>query len=133
MAEKLKPFFPIPFPGYPAPFWFRYMRDIGGLIKKFKLEPVDKGLFPDRTAVDAELGRMMINAEVPRSFLPWHDERGGNRGPHFHFGGEVYLVKQDQWQAFTKVVIADFQEKMQAMNSVALESLIEMDNAISGM
>jgi len=122
------PFKPIPFPGYPVPFWFRYIKSIEKIINEFKLQPIPPKYLPK---VYLEKSAKAAAMTVPIIFDP--GIRGGNRGPHLHLGDNIYILEDKQWKVFSEDVVSQLQSKLKKANTIAVQDVMALDNTISGL
>lgn len=58
---------------------------------------------------------------------------GGIRGPHIHFGGDIYLLNDKQWQEFSDRIIKNIQEKLANAKAINFEQVMELSEAASGI
>jgi hypothetical protein len=113
--------------GKPADIWVRQVELIEQIIRTNQLKPVaEAGLGLGVMAVEA--GR-----EMPAALLRPGDLRGGMRGPHVHFAGEVYLLNEAQWREFTRTVMKGYQSKLTAAKAVGFEQMLEISNAMESL
>ena len=122
---------PIRFPGYPRPFWLINRDLIKEFIEKYKLEEIDQGYF------SALKQPMTMENALPEkgTILPDFGQYGGIKGPHFHYGNKVFHISVEQWQEFTKPIVADFEQAIIASKKVTLgvETIIDMHDAFEGL
>lgn len=124
---------PIPFPGFPAPIWFRYAELIGKLVKQFNLKPISTEHVPGMPAFEMDAAFAKANPTVLARFVgPRWGDHGGIRGPHFHFNGQTYFVDTDQWAAFTDPVIKDIRNRLDRVSSIGVGPLVELDDLAHG-
>ena len=118
---------PIPFPGYPAPFWIRNVCMIDEFIKGAKSYEVPEAYLPKATADLQARGA----TTRPVIFDPgiW----GGNRGPHLHLGEKIFLLDEKQWKAFSDKLTAVFRSKLEHANVIPVQDMMALDDAISGI
>jgi hypothetical protein len=128
---KILKYWPIPFPGYPIPFWVRNLEIIGKTIKELKLKPVPKEMLP-RGQFFEGIEFIAMEKEIKPEFLD-PGIRGGNRGPHLHYKGELYLLDAKQWKTFTSKIVADMSARLKSARNLAFDNLIEIEEGISGL
>ena len=100
----------IPFPGFPSPFWFRHMKLVKEIIKKY--------------------GMKELEPEEKKAFFPFPNSgtAGGDRGPHFHLGDKIYIAQPEQWKLFTSSVFEQLQKGLQSARTVS-PNMVEIQNA----
>ena len=54
---------------------------------------------------------------------------GGIRGPHFHYGRDVYLVNQKQWNSFTAQVMKDVMTRLGNAEHVSFDEALQITEA----
>ncbi len=113
-----------------SPFWVRNIELIRSSIKKMGLKPIDPEIFPVRE-ISAPKGAMEreLSEEIFR-IRHWY---GGIRSPHFHHAGEIYMLDREQWVKFGVVVTDGFKAKLERVNTVSFEQVIELDDAFAGL
>ena len=60
-------------------------------------------------------------------------QRGGNRGPHLHYRGNVYLLNSNQWKRFSEPILKDFSKKLSEAATVNFEHLMELADTMNAM
>jgi len=51
---------------------------------------------------------------------------GGIRVPHFHSAGDIYLLNDQQWAAFSEKVLAGVREKLGQTRKIGYDQLMEV-------
>ena len=110
---------PFPFPGYPAPFWFRNINLIEKIIKELNPQMIPEKYVPKGSA------------EMNIKFDP--GIRGGNRGPHLHLGENMYILTDEQWKAFSDTIAAEFHSKLERANTIPVQDVMALDDVIAGI
>jgi len=88
-------------------FWYEFRTTIRNLIDEYNIEPVAGQNLPQRGyPVTGSLAR------------PW--PCGGIKGPHLHYGGEVFDLNMQQWKVFTDSVIKECQDRLEAAQTLPL-------------
>lgn len=108
------------------PFFLRYATVIKDVIKDFKLKPVEEGLI-GHTRMLAEKSNDM-STKAMMYFDP--DIWGGKRFAHLHFRDDIYVLNRDQWNSFTSRIKNDLVERLEKANSISLEQLQELSDAM---
>ncbi len=87
--------------------WCEYRDTIKALLEKFKLKALGQEFLPQQ-------GYALTQSMV----RPWPN--GGMRGPHLHYGRDVYPLSAEQWTVFTSEVIQDVQQRLESAQTVPL-------------
>jgi len=103
--------------------WIRNIEFIEGFIKNNKLAPVAKEHLPHMMPIAGEM------EPVKAAMRRW-DIRGGIRMPHIHSRGEIFLLNDMQWTAFSKQAVKEFQERLASVKTVNFDSMAELSEAI---
>lgn len=129
----LDPFFLPPrfrWPRFPwglwDPFWVINHELVEELVRKHQLKAIPAEVLPQEPAPF----QVETKAELvlrPRPFP------GGMRAAHVHLRNELFLMQEEQWQAFAGGVIRDFQKKLEGAKVVGVEQLLELSNAVDGL
>jgi hypothetical protein len=109
--------------------------DIEKMITDLKIKPVSQMELPG--------SRVMINPQPlppkqagssPTPYLneavDWWFKYGGIRIPHFHFGGDVYLLNEDQWRTFSSGLLKDFAKKLTGAKNISFSQLVDVADAV---
>ena len=110
--------------GKPADFWMVQAQVVGQFIKANKIKPVTQEALQVRSIAEAPEKATEISS------VPWWWKYGGMRVSHLHYGGELYLLNQEQWKAFSGGIIKEFSRKLAAANSVNFGQLMEISEAV---
>jgi len=103
-------------------FWYEFRTTIRDLIDKFNIEPVAAKYLPQRGyPVTGSLAK------------PW--PCGGIKGPHLHFGGEVYDLDVKQWKVFTDSVINECRARLKSAQTLPLmvDAVAMIGEAVAGL
>lgn len=111
--------------GRPANFWTIQANAVERFIKANKIQPVTQ-----------EALQMRSIAEVPgtateMTAVPWWWRYGGMRVSHLHYAGELYLLNQEQWKAFSGEIVKDFSVKLAEANSINFGQMMEISDVMS--
>jgi len=107
--------------GKRADIWLTNEKLIGKLIDKHELTPVLRRTLRQPEAADAA---RMID-------LGWPDDfPGGMKVPHFHYRGDVYLLKRKQWREFSSAVVKDLSSRLADAGRVSLPELLDISNSV---
>lgn len=110
----------------PADFWIRREGIIGEFVQKNKLKPSDMSGYEMEVAPGAVEARGEKAAlAVRRPPFP-----GGIRVPHLHFKGGVYVLSEQQWQAFSGGVIKDLYEKLAKASALSFDQVRDIAEGI---
>lgn len=102
-----------------ADLFIKHTKLIGATIKEFKLEALD----------EQHLGIMKAETKAPE-ILDRRWWRGGIRVPHLHWKGDIYVLDEKQWSAFSGKLVKEYQEKLAKVSTVSFDQLIELSEAI---
>ncbi|MGD0578063.1 MAG: hypothetical protein ABSC08_03955 [Bryobacteraceae bacterium] len=112
-------------------FWLTNAPSINEYIRQFALSAVKAELLEPAlrpTEVGAAQGAM--EAHVATSVLINRGGRyGGIRIPHFHSAGDVYLLNDQQWSAFSEKVLGGVRDKLAKTHSIGYDQLMEVADA----
>lgn len=102
--------------------WTEFRSTCRSIIKEYQLEALDAKFLPQR-------GYPLAQSKV----RPW--PCGGIKGPHLHYGHEVYPLEADQWMKFTTAVINDCQARLEKAMTVphTVSSIARMGEAVSNL
>lgn len=113
----------VPIPGIPIPIWLTKLDLLAKFIQNEGLKPIDEKLS------SAVITRPPLEAK----FKDVTDIRGGIRAPHLHYGGKLYILDNVQWKKFSEVLIADFKEKLNSVNTISFEKALEISDVIDSL
>ena len=108
--------------GIVNPMFWRYKNAIEKFVKEMKLEPIDAEIIQKRSI---ELTQVHIDP-------PWW-KYGGMKIPHLHFNDHTYLLKDEQWRDFSKILIKNFQEKLNRVNGISFDGAQEISNSLESV
>lgn len=108
------------------PFFLRYAKVIEDVIKDFNLEPLKDGVYGHTRMLAEKSNDLSTKAMI--YFDP--DIWGGKRFAHLHLRDEVYALNRDQWNSFTSRIKNDLVERLEKANSISLEQIQELSDAI---
>ena len=111
--------------GKPADFWMVQAKAVEQFIKANKIKPVSQETLQVRSVGE------VTEKEAERAFVPWWWKYGGMRVPHLHYAGELFLLNQEQWKAFSTEIIRDFSKKLAGANSVSFGQLMTISEAVN--
>lgn len=118
--------------GRPADFWLTNLEAIKGAIEQYKLTPVPREHLMQMGGVEQVRAMADERAQATLVF-PRPDFPGGLKIPHFHFKGDVYLLDEKQWRDFSAKVIKDFQTRLDRVNTVSFEQVMELSEVVHGL
>jgi hypothetical protein len=113
-------------------FWLSSLNTIAKMIDQHDLKPVAKEMIP---AGAYAMSTEMMQHEFSEVALKrgWVWPCGGIKGPHLHFGPEIYQLDENQWADFSLAVIKDCQSRLATANTVTVEQLIDVGEAINAI
>ena len=112
-------------------FWLTNATVVNESIRQFgltavKAELLEPALRPSEvTAPQVELRA----AATPAAAWDRGGRYGGMRIPHFHYAGQVYLLNEQQWAAFSEKVLSGVKEKLAATHKVGYDELMGVADA----
>lgn len=117
--------------GKPRDFWTMHVKQIGEMITKYGLTPVESIDLPYRQdAAAMEMPAVTGNKERtirPRPFP------GGMLIPHFHYKGEVYLVPDKEWQAISMDIKETLVKKLSKANRLNFDQTMALSETIDSI
>lgn len=91
---------------------------IKNFVAKNHLVPVNVG--------EMKTAKAMGNID----WFPIYLKYGGHLNPHFHVGSDVYILDDQQWQEFSKILLTDFQKKLNGMKGITFGDALNLSNVI---
>ena len=102
-----------------ADFWVTNEKQIGKFIDKNKLAAVARST--------AALSVLRTEKALDIDRIGPID--GGMKVPHFHYRGDVYLLKPEQWREFSGAVVEDLRKRLADAKQVSFDELLDLTNA----
>ncbi len=118
--------------GRPAEIWLGYRDIVGNFVKKNKLKPPKPEEYP-YLPTSGEIGEFegMVSRSKTKLAIRWpFPFPGGIRAAHVHYGPDVYLLNQKQWNSFTKQVMKDVQNRISKTEQVSFEEALQITEAV---
>ena len=112
--------------GFPRPFWRVYKNQIMKFIEKYNLKPA---LTP-MELLKKELEPMF---EKDRPIIIRIPPFPGDKGPHLHYEGQFYPLTSKQWMQFTKPILKEIAEKLEAASTVQFEQFMDITDTMDAM
>ena len=112
--------------GGKRPFFVKYADVIADLIKDFKLEPIKEQILSPMKMTSEQQKAAAMQPMI--YFDP--DIWGGKRFAHLHYRGDIYMLNREQWQSFTARIKDDFITRLHAANSISVEQIQDLNDAI---
>jgi hypothetical protein len=112
--------------------WISHMERIRELIGKYGLKAADVDALPYReelelleheAAMSSPHGKVLKRRRFP----------GGMLVPHFHYGGEVYLVPDEKWQEISMNFKNSFMDKLEKANSLRFDQVMALSETVDLM
>lgn len=91
---------------------------------------------PTRVVATGGAAMAAQTAEVRSAKPPitWDGNKwGGMKGPHLHYGGEIYILSDKQWQDFSAQVLGKLKEKLNSAQKVTFNQLMEVSDAVESL
>lgn len=117
--------------GIPADIWVKFPEVVKETIDHHKLAKVSPGIV---TPIEAHMGvaHALEGAKVAtEARLSFPNIRGGMKTPHLHYGGEIFLLNEEQWKEFSSKVMKKVVAKLSAAKSVSFQQLVEVSEAVN--
>ena len=112
--------------GGPRDFWMKDISFIKDFIDKYKLQPHTE-FIPRLSKITGTTG--MKSAE--KAFIWDPSIYGGMKIAHLHYKDDIFILNKEQWKDFSGQVLDKFRQKLNKINSVNYEQLMELSNAVS--
>ena len=113
--------------GEPADFWVTHHQLVAEAIEKYQPQRLRRG----QRGGDPLSAEAKASESINITIDP--DQWGGMRCPHLHFGKEIYLLTDDQWQEFSQGVIKKFGERLSRAKTVNFQQLLELSEGIGNL
>ena len=117
---------PIIINGIPRPFWRAYRDRIGQYIKRCDLKPA---LTPAELLLE-ELKPLIGREQSLRIRIPPFP---GDRGPHLHYDGKLYLLTDKQWKEFSQPILKEMSQKLMKAATVPFEEFMNVTDTLNKM
>lgn len=104
-------------------FFIRYADIIKKTITELKLKALDPAIVSSISAEHAKASVSNVALLDPSIY-------GGRRFAHLHYMGNIYRLDEKQWAGFIDKVKVDMVARLQKANSISLENVIEINDAL---
>ncbi|MEA3292206.1 MAG: hypothetical protein U9Q71_07905 [Pseudomonadota bacterium] len=123
--------------------WANQVATVERFVRDNKLEPLDR---ESRAPYVIQHGAVALpNVAINSSTVRAAQERvsiedvwekfvgirGGMIVPHLHFRGDIYMLNDEQWKAFSGEMLGTIRAKLEKVNAVSFDDLMELSDAIS--
>lgn len=110
--------------GIPADIWVTHEKQIGKFIKNHNITPVSR-----RTAglLETDAHEGIIDIDRISGI------RGGMKVPHFHYRGDIYLLKPKQWREFSAAVVEDLSRRLEDAGRVSFHELLDISSSVASI
>jgi hypothetical protein len=108
--------------GIPNPFWRAFQKNIGAFIKENRLKP---------TALIESKAEKLVDEAMEEWIKILKGRYGGDRGPHFHYNGDVYHLTNEQWTNFSKPIMEEMAKKLTQAKTIPFEQTMELADTIN--
>lgn len=108
--------------GRPADFWLSHIDTVAAFIKEHKLRAVER---ENLQVIPEEKSVIDIDDII--------GSHGGRKLAHLHYRGDIYLLNDNQWKAFSNKIIGGFAEKLANAKTVNFEQLIQLSDAMGSI
>lgn len=102
------------------------------MIKEFALKGQKITTLSAVTAekeMPAEINAKASAEESAITLLPRHFP-GGIKSPHVHYNGDIYLLKKEEWKAFSGKIIEDFRTKLASAKNINYDQLMRLSDVM---
>jgi len=103
-----------------------------GILKEFALKgqmiTATQGLVAAKEAA-VEKGAKASAENAAMTILP-KDFPGGIKSPHVHYNGDIYLLKKEDWKAFSGKIIEEFRTKLASAKSINYDQLMKLSDVM---
>jgi len=59
-----------------------------------------------------------------------NDFPGGIKSPHVHYNGDIYLIKKEDWKAFSGKIVENFRAKLATAKNISYDELMRLSDAM---
>ena len=103
-----------------------------GLIKEFAIKGQMITAIPAMAAEKETAAGITAKPSVENAamtLLPKHFP-GGIKSPHVHYNGDIYILKNEDWKAFSGKIIEDFRTKLASAKSINYDQLMKLSDVM---
>jgi hypothetical protein len=120
--------------GEPAPIWIYSAKMVNTFIRQNKIRPVPYENLPYvEDPAPVTLGRATAKSRAVTK-KPWpRPFPGGLRFPHFHCKGRIYVLNDKLWNKFSRLIMKDFQTKLNQAETISFQNVMELSNVITAI
>ena len=104
------------------PMFWRYKNIVEKFVKEMKPEMINEEMIQKRSL---ELNPLHMD---PR----WW-KYGGMKLAHVHLNGHTYLLKDEQWREFSKILLVNIQNKLKDAKGVSFENAQDIVNSMESV
>ena len=65
--------------------------------------------------------------------IRWDPTRGGMITPHLHYGGEMYMLSDARWAAFSKDAMRAVADKLGKVQRVTFDQVMDLSDTVTQM
>ncbi|MDJ0694907.1 hypothetical protein [Mastigocoleus sp. MO_188.B34] len=114
--------------GIPSSFWVVNHQAVRDIVQKYNLRAMTAEELGQGLAAPLEESTA---SEQQMSLKPWPwPFPGGLKIAHVHYGGQLFLLNQEQWAEFSGRVISDLQAKLDNAQVVTFDSMLDVSEAV---
>jgi len=112
--------------------WVQNLEITQSFIKEYKLKSVSRKTLGTEVF---QLSPGMMSGGLKEASLKfrWPPFPGGIRIPHLHFKGELYLLTEEQWKSYTTTVMEGFKAKLDKVNTINFNQMLNLSDAIDSL
>ncbi len=125
--------------GRPAEIWIAQLEAVEGMIKEYKLKPLEVEHYPvldishHVSPMEAQMAQMDAKTAKRVAKIEPKPFPGGLRHPHLHFKDEIYLLDNKQWREFSAIVIKSLKERLNRARTVSFDQLLEASAGVDAL
>jgi hypothetical protein len=112
-------------------FWVSQVSIIERFVKA-NLNQLVRIQVADQSPVGLEVKAAVPSAAAKKAII-WDPTRGGMRMPHLHYAGEIYILNESQWAAFSKAAMKALSEKLAKVQKVTFEDVLQVSETLTQM
>jgi hypothetical protein len=103
----------------------------GGRLLMVNYQDIIKNFVAKNHLVPVNTAEMKTAKAIGNTeWLPIYLKYGGHINPHFHVGSDAYILDDQQWLDFSKILITQFQKKLENMKGITFHDALNISNVI---
>jgi hypothetical protein len=78
--------------------------------------------------------RMLFTTNAAEQDLEvWFWKCGGMKELHFHYGGDIYVLNQNQWNDFSRNLVSVFSRKLEGAKTISFDQATELAEIVDSI